>query len=386
MNALVLGAGLMGKAIVYDLVHKTTFSTIKILDGNKKCLNETKHFFQNESKITFHHQDVTDSKQMKSFLNDADVVISAVPYLYNESLTKQAIKNKCHFIDLGGNNKVVTNQKKLHSLAEKAEVTIIPDSGLAPGLVSILTKSLVEEYGHLSKLMLRVGGLPQLPQEPWKYQLVFSANGLINEYVEDAIVLDHGRIKSISSLTQEESIDFPKPFGRLEAFTTSGGCSTLPYTYKSKIDYLDYKTIRYQGHLQQIKPLFNLGLHSQDTIKINNIKLKPRDILIHLLEKSLPSEGKDVVLLKVTGEQETKKKKRKIEFEMIDYYDEETNLSAMMRTTGFPVSITADLIASNHITKNGVFTPEEIIPVNLFLKEEAKTNIDIEKKQETIEQ
>ena len=379
MNALVLGAGLMGKAIAYDLLHNTSFSTITILDGNKECLQESNNFFSEDPAITFHHQDVTDLSVMKSFFSNVDVVISAVPYLFNEDLTKLAISQRCHFVDLGGNNTVVQNQKKLSSQAKNQEVTIIPDSGLAPGLVSILTKKLVEEHGHFSKIKLRVGGLPQHPKKPWNYQLVFSANGLINEYVEDAIVLDKGTIHKVPSLTQCESIEFPEPFGTLEAFTTSGGCSTLPYTYKNMIDYLDYKTIRYSGHLQQIKPLFDLGLHSQKKMKINQTMIIPRDVLIQLLQKELPTKGEDVVLLKVIGVQTSKENTKQVTFEMIDYYDKKSLLSAMMRTTGFPVSITADLIATNKIIKRGVFTPEEIIPTDVFLKELQKRNISINK-------
>jgi len=379
MHALVLGAGLMGRAIAFDLIQNTTFSTISVLDGNKKMLDESKRFFGEKESIVFLHQDVTNISQMKSFFADADVVISAVPYLFNENLTKLAISQNCHFVDLGGNNTIVQNQKKLFSQAEKAKVTIIPDSGLAPGLVSILTKYLVDEYGHLSKVKLRVGGVPKFPKEPWNYQLVFSANGLINEYVEDAIILDHGIIKTVPSLTQYESISFPKPFGNLEAFLTSGGCSTLPYTYKDKIDYLDYKTIRYPGHLDMIKPLFDLGFGSTEPVSINDTLVSPREMLIKLLHKTLPSDGEDVVLLKVIGEQKTEAKTKIISFEMIDYFDSKTNLSSMMRTTGFPVSVTADLIARKEISSFGVFTPEEIIPVSLFLDELRKRKMIIEK-------
>jgi len=197
--------------------------------------------------------------------------------------------------------------------------------------------------------------------------------------VEDAIILDHGIIKTVPSLTQYESISFPKPFGNLEAFLTSGGCSTLPYTYKDKIDYLDYKTIRYPGHLDMIKPLFDLGFGSTEPVSINDTLVSPREMLIKLLHKTLPSDGEDVVLLKVIGEQKTEAKTKIISFEMIDYFDSKTNLSSMMRTTGFPVSVTADLIARKEISSFGVFTPEEIIPVSLFLDELRKRKMIIEK-------
>jgi len=379
MHVGVLGAGLMGRAIAFDLKDNSAFSTITLLDINKNNLEESACFFSNHSKITYQHQNVSDPSAMKSFCKKADIIISAVPYQFNESLTKLAISQKCHFIDLGGNNTIVDQQKKLFSQAKNAQITIIPDCGLAPGLVSILTRHLVEEYGHLAKVKLRVGGLPQKPQEPWKYQLVFSTNGLINEYTEDAIILDNGTIKTIPSLSKCESIEFPEPFGIMEAFTTSGGCSSLPFTYKNDIDYLDYKTIRYPGHLNQIKPLFDLGLDSIHKIKINGSMIKPRDLFIHLLNNTMPTKGRDVVLLKVIGEVSKEKRNEIITFQMIDFFDEKTSLSAMMRTTGFPVSITAYLIATDLITNSGVFTPEEIISPHIFLKELRKRKIDIKK-------
>ena len=384
MNILVLGAGLMGRAIAFDLLNHSICSEVTVLDGKKECLEESKNYLPKDASISFYHEDVTDEKVMNSFFSKADLVISAVPYLFNVQLTRLAIKNHCHFIDLGGNNTVVEHQKQMFKDAKEAEVTIIPDSGLAPGLVSILTKLLVDEYGHLSSVKLRVGGLPKFPKDPWKYQLVFSANGLINEYIEDAIVLDHKQIKTIPSLSSCEEINFPEPFGTLEAFTTSGGCSTLPYIYQKSINYLDYKTIRYPGHLQQIKPLFDLGLDNIKEIQVKNSMIAPRDVLIQLLHNTLPNDGEDVVLLKVIGETIHEGEQVRILYEMIDYYDVNTKLSAMMRTTGFPVSITADLILKDIIQQRGVFTPEEIIPPEIFLNELQKRNILIKKTVEPI--
>ena len=383
MHVVVLGAGLMGRAIAFDLCKNTSFDTVTLCDENSNCLTDAKKLFLDTDSIHFEQINVVNEEKINSVFERADVVISAIPYMFNEQLTQTAIAQRCHFVDLGGNNSVVQKQKELHSLAKDAQVTVIPDSGLAPGLVSILTKSLVDEYGHLDKVSLRVGGLPQKPKVPWNYQLVFSANGLINEYVEDAIVLDHGQIKTIPSLTERESIVFPQPFGKMEAFTTSGGCSTLPFTYKNDIDYLDYKTIRYPGHLQQIKPLFDLGLDCLEQIQVRNKMIAPRNVFIELLKRKLPSEGKDVVLLRVTGDVSKDGKKQSVSYQLIDYYDDDTTLSAMMRTTGFPVSITADLLATNEISKNGVFTPEEIIPTTEFLKELQKRNVVVTKTVDT---
>lgn len=382
MNVVILGAGWMGQAIAYDLSNFSNFKEITICDNNKNSLYNAKKFLKNTN-IDFDIINVQIKKNVEKVFKKNDVVISAIPYFYNDNLTKLAIYNRSHFIDLGGNNYIVKKQKNLFKRAKKNNVTIIPDCGLAPGLVSIITKDIYENFNKVNTVKLRVGGLPLKPKPPFKYQFVFSPNGLINEYVEDAIVLENGIIKKKKSMTEIEKITFPKPFSEMEAFVTSGGCSTLPYTYKDKIDYLDYKTIRYIGHCEKFNVLLKIGLGSDKKSSIGNTEIIPREILISLLKKYIPSKGKDVVLLKVTGDGLINGKKKRLEYNLIDYYDEKNNISAMMRTTGYPVSITAQLIEKGIINKYGVFTSEEIIPTDIFFSELKKRNINLTKEIKT---
>jgi len=231
---------------------------------------------------------------------------------------------------------------------------------------------------------LRVGGLPVNPKPPLEYEIVFSPNGLINEYLEDAIVLDHGKSIIKNSMSEIEPISFPEPFGKMEAFITSGGCSTLPTTYKNVINYLGYKTIRYPGHCEKFKTMLDLGFGSTNSISVHGSKITPREILIYQLKKKLPRTGDDVILLKVYAKARKNDDIFIIEYSMIDYMDKKSNLSAMMRTTGFPVSITADFLAKGLIKKPGVFCPEEIIPTKMMFTELKKRNINIEKIEEKV--
>jgi len=248
MKVLVIGAGLMGRAIAFDLSKFSNFQKITVVDKDEKALNSAKTFLKNK-KINFEKLDIENKKNVKKYFQECDVAISAIPYYFNYELTKIAIDTKTHFLDLGGNNDVVQKQRGLFEKAKKNKVTILPDCGLAPGMTSVFVKDIVEYLDSVDFVKIRVGGLPLDPVPPFNYQIVFSPNGLINEYVEDALVLDHGKIVTKKSMNELETVEFPKPFGKTEAFLTSGGCSTMPYTYKDKIGYLDYKTIRYPGHL-----------------------------------------------------------------------------------------------------------------------------------------
>lgn len=376
MNALVIGAGLMGRAIAYDLIYNSSFNLVSIADRSQQALNEVADIINSES-LKQMVIDLDDFDQLKNALKNADVCISAVPYYYNLMITKQCIDQGVHFIDLGGNNTVVEKQRSLTTEAEKNKVTIIPDSGLAPGLVSIITKDIVDTSDSVESVHLRVGGLPVHPRPPLDYELVFSANGLINEYVEDALVLDNGTIVKKKSLSEIETIDFPEPFGTMEAFITSGGSSTLPHTYQDRIRYLDYKTIRYPGHAEKIKVLLDLGFGSTEPVQINDVMLSPREMLIAQLIKLLGSAYEDVVLLRVIAKIKKNGALFERQYDMIDYNDPETGFTAMMRTTGFPVAITADFLAKEIISNHGVFCPEELIPPKSMFVELNKRNIHV---------
>ena len=372
MTYLILGAGMMGRAIAFDL-NKSSKEDFIIVDKDDKALSTIKIFLGNS--IETMKIDVLDD--IKKIFSKIDVIISALPYKYNSKLAKIAIENGKHFIDLGGNTDIVLEEKRLDREAKRKNVTVIPDCGLAPGLVSVITHDIVDEYDIVDSIHIRVGGIPINPKPPFNYQKVFSLEGLINEYVEDALVLEDGEIRYRKSLTELENIIFPDPFGEMEAFITSGGTSTLPYTYQGKIKNLDYKTIRYPGHCEKFKILVDLGMSSEKPVEIDGRKIIPRHLLIYLLDRILPSEGEDVVLLRTMADGIIEDKHIYCEYNMIDRYDRKTGLSAMMRTTGFPVSITGEMIQNGIIENHGVFTPEEIIPPKLFFRELEKRGITI---------
>jgi len=379
VDILVIGAGMMGRAIAHDLHKFSKFEKITISDRAKETLESAKKFLA-DKKINYELLDVRDEEKVKENFKKYDIVVSAIPYHFNYFLTKTAIDTNTHFIDLGGNNTIVEKQLKLSDSAEKNNVTVIPDCGLAPGMVSIIARDVVDYMDEVDFVKLRVGGLPLKPVPPFNYQIVFSPNGLINEYIEDALILDNKKIVAKESMTKLEEISFPFPFGKMEAFLTSGGCSTLPYTFRYIIKYLDYKTIRYPGHCEMIKPMLDLGFGSEEPITINDNKIVPRKVLIKLLTEKIPSKGKDVVLLKTVSEGIKDGKKIRLEYMLIDYFDEENNITSMMRTTAYPVAIIADMIRTCVIKKRGVHTCENIVPPEPFFKELKKRNINIKKK------
>jgi len=370
MKIIVFGAGKIAKAAVYDLVKNASVSTVIIASRTKSKADAIKRFCKS-SKVKTLALDITDKKQVISVMSKADIAMSCVPYMYNCKLTEIAIKTKTHMVDLGGNLGIVKCQLALDKKAKKNDVLVVPDCGLAPGLVSVFTKLFIHELDRVDEVHLRVGGLPQKPTGLLKYGLVFSVKGLVNEYFGKSLELKKGKITKTQTFENLEKIRFGRAFGTLEAFTTSGGTSTLPYTYKGKIKTLDYKTIRYTGHHKVIvDQMGKKDLCTSDTQEC-------RDVLQSFILKNVKPVVKDVILLRCWAIGRKNGRKVKITYTIIDKYDSKTGLTAMMRMTAFPTTALLIEIGSGRIKKRGVVTQENFVNAKNILQELKKRGIKI---------
>jgi len=376
MKILVLGAGRMGHGTVFDLVHNSPDVTaVTVADFDlAKAQNVAK--IAGTDKITPRQIEASDYAAVVDLMRGHDSAVSCVNYWYNTSLSTASIETGTNFCDLGGNNYVVDEQLALDQQARDADINIIPDCGLAPGMVSILAMHGAKNFDSVDEIHIRVGGLPQDPQPPLNYQLVFSVEGLINEYIEVARVIREGEIREVPSMTEIESLSFDG-FPPLEAFQTSGGTSTLPDTFLGKIRELDYKTIRYAGHCEKFKTMIDLGLCSSDEILVDYQKVAPRKIFGELLQQHLPADGPDYVLVRLEFVGTKNGETKRLRYDIVDKLDTETGLSAMMRTTAFPASIVAQMMARGEVSRRGA-TPQEItVDPERFIDELARRNISI---------
>jgi lysine 6-dehydrogenase len=238
----------------------------------------------------------------------------------------------------------------------------------------------VQECDEVDSVRLRVGGLPQHPRPPLNYQIVFSVEGLLNEYLEKAEILAEGEKREVDSLSGLEDIAFPPPFGTLEAFHTSGGISRLTHLLSGTVRNLDYKTIRYKGHCEKFKTLLDLGFASEEPLMVGGKVKTLREFFTDLLRKKLDYEDTDVILARATIDGVKKGRPWRVSYECIDYFDEAPRLTAMMRTTGFPTAIIARMLAEGTITQRGVMMPEECVSGESMITQLAKRNITIAKR------
>ena len=369
---LVLGAGRMGLGAVHDLVSQPDVDGVTVADFDRSKAEQIAARYP--LKAVAAQIDCNDQAAVVELMRGHASAISCVNYWLNERLARAAIEARTHFCDLGGNNDVVDAELALDAEARAAEVNIIPDCGLAPGMVAVLVAHGASQFAKLDEVHIRVGGLPQDPQPPLDYQLVFSVEGLINEYIEPARVIRGGKVVTVESMTEIESLTFPPPFGTMEAFQTSGGTSTLVETFLGNVQALDYKTIRYPGHCEKFKTMIDLGLCGSSLLEVDGVRVKPRRVLGELLVKHLPHDGPDVVLVRVEFQGDG----RTLRYDIIDRFDPETGLSAMMRTTAFPASIVALMMARNQTTSKGALPQERCIPPDAFMRELAARNIDVQ--------
>ncbi|MHA1911493.1 MAG: saccharopine dehydrogenase C-terminal domain-containing protein [Candidatus Kariarchaeaceae archaeon] len=347
---LIIGAGLMGTGLIHDLLTSSEENEVIVIDIDAENLATVKERFSKEgSRMKTFQVNLQEREKMIDLLNQVDCMIGAASYTFNYYLSELAIETKTHFCDLGGNNTVVQKQLTLNEKAKDAGVVILPDCGLAPGLATVLAAEGMNIFDEVDSIHIRVGGLPDNPKPPLNYKLVFSVQGLINEYVEPCLIIKNGKIETVEPLTEIEELSF-EGFGELEAFQTSGGTSSMPHNYLGKVKDLTYKTVRYKGHCHIMKAMLDLGFAEEKEIMVKGQKIEVRSFFESVLDESLiDDDSKDLVLLRaeIVGTRNGKDFLKV--FEMVDRHDEETGITAMMRTTSYPTSIMAQLIVQGKV-------------------------------------
>ena len=393
MRLLVIGAGMMGTAAAYDMARSRAVQSVTLADNDPRHAKESARRIQSllamqrkaemvKSKVRAVELDASNEKDAARLMRGHNAALSAVPYFFNVGLAKAAIRARCHFADLGGNNTVVRKTYALAREAAKRNIGLAPDCGLSPGMASILAGELVRRLSSkagssrrqkIDALRLYVGGLPKYPKHPFQYQLVFSVEGLINEYVEPARVLKSGKIQEIEPLTEPEEFHL-KSFAPMVAFHTSGGTSTMPETFAGQVGECFEKTLRYPDHYKLIRGLYDLGFFSSAKRKFRKAEVSPREMTAALFLEKLSGNEPDVCIMRIEAHQ----RDRVLAFEMVDYFHPKLELTAMMRTTAWPASVVLQMIASGVIAKRGAIKQEVDVPAEVFLREMSRRGITID--------
>ena len=378
---LVLGAGLQGSACAFDLLQNPEVREVRLADLRPDPLPEFLAPYSGPRLIPT-PLDVRDREAVAALMRESDAAMSAIPYYFNLELARLAVEAGTHFTDLGGNTEIVLGQKELDARARAQGISVVPDTGLAPGMVNVLAQMGIDRLDETRAVRIYVGGLPQHPTGPLKYQIVYSLEGVLDYYTTRSWVLRDGRPTQVAALSEREAVEFPAPVGTLEAFHTAGGLSTMAQRYAGKIPTMEYKTLRYPGHAEIMEAIRELGLLELEAVDVKGMKVVPRDVAVATMGPRLRRpKSPDLVALRVVVEGTTGGRPRRHVFELVDRADEQRGLSAMMRTTGYSLSITGQLQATGAI-EPGVHTPDECVPGERYVAELARRGVVIEEREE----
>jgi len=231
--------------------------------------------------------DFTNTAELDRFIKDKAAIVNSAPFFANHHIVASCSRQSVAYLDLSEDKESCAN---ILQVAANASSAFIPQCGLAPGAVNIITNNLVNKFDSVDKVELRVGALPLFPNNLLKYYFTWSIDGLINEYCNPCDVIVDGKLTTVPPLSDLEELIIDG--SSYEAFSTSGGVGSLCTTLSGKVKHLNYKTIRYPGHQQYIKfMLEELDLR-------NN-----RDVLLKILQNAVPYTNVDkvIILVKITG-------------------------------------------------------------------------------------
>ena len=375
MKISIVGAGNMGSAIVHELVENDDVELIRICDARTSALDELQNNLCH-AKVRTVNVDARNKRALTAVLGDSDCIIGCTAPEVNPLLASIAVASGSHYVDLGSSPAIVKKEKKLASLARDSGVWIVPGCGLDPGLVHILCFAAINHLDEAESANIWVGDVPRDPIPPFNFRIGWSAEKLLDDYTDAAIVIENGELVSKSPLTGLETLSFGNGYSEMEGFYTAGDLETLWNLSGQKVKNMSHKSVRWPGHAEQMAFLLSLGFGEKKAIDAQT-HLTYRDVLARRLKQRLGGPFEDVVLARSSATGILNGKKTTASYELVDTFQDQNGVSAIQRCTGIPAATIAVLLASGKIKKGGVSSPESIIPIPTFLEMVQKRGLDI---------
>jgi saccharopine dehydrogenase-like NADP-dependent oxidoreductase len=344
-DIIVVGAGKIGQ-VVADLLAGSGDYSVTLADRDAAALDALGSSALADSRVQHLALDVADDTSLQHALEGRYAVLSAAPFHLTQRIAEVARATGVHYLDL---TEDVASTRRIRALAEGARSALIPQCGLAPGFIAIVAADLAARFERLDTVRLRVGALPAYPSNALNYNLTWSTDGVINEYIEPCEAIVDGRRTEVPALEERE--EFALDGVLYEAFNTSCGLGTLCETLEGKVRTLNYRTIRYPGHAAIMKAL------------LHDLRLRDRrDVLKDILENAVPTTTQDVVIIFVTvagwreGRLVQETYARKIYSAMVGGQIR----SAIQITTASSMAAMLDLLAQGTLPQQGFLRQEDV--------------------------
>jgi saccharopine dehydrogenase-like NADP-dependent oxidoreductase len=344
---LLAGAGKIG-GMITSLLTLSGDYRVTVVDRSAEQLER----LPRHALLRTRELDLTNPVELADAMRGQFAVLSAAPYSITSHIARAARQAGVHYLDL---TEDVATTRLVKTLAVDASSALIPQCGLAPGFISIVAHDLAQRFDSLDCVRLRVGALPQYPANALNYNLTWSTDGVINEYLQPCEAIVAGTLREVPAL--EELEEFSLDGVRYEAFNTSGGLGTLCETLQGHVRTLNYRTVRYPGHRDIMKAL------------IHDLRLGQRpEVLKDILEHAIPGTMQDVVLVFVTvsGQKQGRLLQESYANKIYGREIAGTAWSAIQITTASGICAVLDLLAQGKLPQSG-FVRQEDIPLGLFL-------------------
>jgi lysine 6-dehydrogenase len=348
MKVIILGAGLVGSPMAFDLARNKNFE-VHVADMDRAALSKIEEVLP----VTVTCDDFTIKDNLKRLIEPYDLVLSAVPGWMGFDVLKTIIESGKNAVDIAF---FPEDPGLLDKLAKDKGVTVVTDCGVAPGMSNILTLYSEYQLDSVKSSVTWVGGLPKEPDNFWEYRAVFSPADVIEEYVRPARMKINGEQVIREPLTDIEPIEF-EGFDNLECFNSDGARTLLK---NSKADTVVEKTVRYRGYAEKISVLKESGFFGNDPILVSGKKISPLEFTTAMLFPQWQQKpgDRDVTLMRVEVEGLLNDRRRMFRWELIDHYDEKSGVHSMARTTGYTATVVLNLLAEGRIKEKGVLAPE----------------------------
>jgi saccharopine dehydrogenase-like NADP-dependent oxidoreductase len=354
MKVLALGSGNIGSIAVRDMAGEMKSTDIIVADKDKSRANKVVEGI-NRSNVSSMQLNIEDQTELLEALKEFDLIMGFLPGALGHTLMKACVEARKNLVDV---SYMAESPMRLHSEASRAGIAIVPDCGLAPGISNFLVGHAFNLLDKTNSVHIMVGGLPEKPIPPLGYVITWSPESLIDEYTRKAVIVKHGKKTEVEALTGIQETTFPK-VGKLEAFYTDG-LRTLSETLNG-VEEMWEKTLRYPGHAEKIGLLEDLGFFEEQKINVEGKSVSPRKLTAKLFERKLSSQDiKDLVVMEVVVDGIKKGERLRLTYRLLDKYDEKKGITAMARTTAYPVSIVAQLMLKGLIKQKGIVPPEKL--------------------------
>ena len=356
-KVLVLGCGMVGSVMALDLAADPTLN-VTAADAFASAVDALgQRARAMQLPLATLTGDASSPADVRRLAADADLVCCALPSRFAFRTVQTLIESGKHVCDISF---VPEDLLDLTDLAASKGVTAVVDCGVAPGMSHILAAHAAEQLDKCHTIAMYVGGLPVERRWPFAYKAAFSPADVIEEYTRPARLVEHNQLVTRPALSEPELLDLPG-VGTLEAFNTDG-LRSMARTYLGRIPHMKEKTLRYPGHIEQMRVLREMGLFGTDPVDVKGTSIVPRDLVAKLMFPMWtyqPGEA-DLTVMRVEATGSRSTAELTVRFDVLDKLDPATGFTSMARTTAFPCAIMAREVLAGRFSRRGVIVPEFI--------------------------